>query len=232
MNDPRWTRPLPWTTGRIGMLGVKDVFYSTGLAVLNVAVPLAIVRLAARRRGRWTMRTLMALPVAAAVPLTALTVLLPQLQAGSNPWFASAKLEFLFATIVGVPFLAIVSAVFVALVRRRWKWLGSLIGLVLLSSIVTAGAWLCYDMMAMPAIEHFSTSGWYLSLVSGAGAAGVAVAIGWLSRGFVSSRRRASSRVAQGRLCRRLAEYRRLDFVEYRVKVLAERPFDQRFSAD
>ncbi len=54
-DDPRWTRGLPWTnlmtpqTARTGLLAVS------GLALLNVFVPLSLLWLAARRRP-WSLR--------------------------------------------------------------------------------------------------------------------------------------------------------------------------------
>ena len=83
-NDPRWTRPLPWTiavapeAGRTGLLAV------TALALINLGIPLAILRLSIRRR-RWGLQLLMALPIAAAVPLTVFLAVEPLIPVLTGP---------------------------------------------------------------------------------------------------------------------------------------------------
>jgi tRNA A-37 threonylcarbamoyl transferase component Bud32/outer membrane protein assembly factor BamB len=186
LNDPRWTRPLPWMTGRLSTLGLREFLFVLGLAFFNVVVPLAILRVAARRRPL-TVRVLMALPVAAAVPLMALIALTPTFEARANPWIAYAKLEILMATLAGISLLALASALCLALARRRWKSLGRLSTLLLLSTIAAAGGWLVYDMRSMPAIEHYGFHGWYFALVPGAFAAGTLLLFAWLIRRVLPS---------------------------------------------
>ncbi len=152
-NDPRWTRPLPWTTGRVSTLGLKDFLVIVGLALSNVMIPLAILRLAARRRP-WTMRVLLALPVAAAVPLMVFLSVTPQNESRADAWIAYDKLEFLLATFAGIPFLVYALAACVAMFRWQYKSLAGLAALELLTSLAVAAAWLSYDMRLMPAIER------------------------------------------------------------------------------
>ena len=64
-----------------------------GLALVNFVLPLVVLRLVAGRR-RWSVRVLMALPVAAAIPLMALLTLEPCSPGALIAWVASAKLEF------------------------------------------------------------------------------------------------------------------------------------------
>jgi hypothetical protein len=184
VNDPRWTRPLPWTTGRLSTLALRGFLFFAGLALINVGSPLAILRLAARRRP-WTMRVLMALPVAAAVPLTALIALTPTLEGRFDPWVAYAKLEFLLATLAGIPLVAFALAACLDLARRQWKSLSRLTTLTLLASIVIAAGWLLYDMKSMPAIEHYGASGSYFALVPSAFGAGVLLVIARLVRSAI-----------------------------------------------
>ena len=69
-DDPHSTRPLPWV-GPIERSNALWILLACGgLALLNVVLPLGILRLAAGRR-RWSMRVLVALPIAAVVPLMA-----------------------------------------------------------------------------------------------------------------------------------------------------------------
>jgi hypothetical protein len=168
-DDPRWTRGLPWTnlmtpqTARTGLLAVL------GLALLNVFVPLSLLWLAARRR-RWSLRVLMALPVAAAVPLTAFQAVEPVLPipSPSAPLPSSPLALFALGSAAGVPLVADVIVVAVTLLRRRWRALIFLTGFTFLASFTMAAIWLWFDMRAMPAIEHYSCSGWDLALLPGA----------------------------------------------------------------
>ena len=55
-------------------------------------------------------------------------------------------------------------------------------GLAVVASALIAVAWLWADSRGMPAIEHYSRSGWPLVLVLGAYAVGVLLPIGWMLR--------------------------------------------------
>ena len=48
-NDPRWTRPLPWVTLIVRDIGVRRLLALIGLALVNVILPLTLLRLTARR---------------------------------------------------------------------------------------------------------------------------------------------------------------------------------------
>ena len=69
-DDPRWMRSLPWLRGVGVVLAPRFVLALGGLALINVVVPLLILKLATRRRV-WGVRMLMALPVVVAIPMTA-----------------------------------------------------------------------------------------------------------------------------------------------------------------
>jgi hypothetical protein len=182
-DDPRWTRPLPWINAaardgvRTGLLAVL------GLALLNVVLPLAVLRLVAGRRP-WSLRLLMALPVAAAVPLTAFLALEPLIPILPDPFPASAKILFTLGTLVGTPVAAYLIFLGWSLVRRRWRTLALLAGLTVLASLAIGLAWLWVDLRAMPAIERYGWSGWYLAMVPGAYAASLLMLIGWAMRGI------------------------------------------------
>jgi hypothetical protein len=137
----------------------------------------------------------MALPVAAAAPLMALIAFTPVLESRADPWIPYARLEFLLATLAGVPLLAYGLAVCIALARRRWRTLGRLTALALVASLVAAGIWLWYDMKSMPAIEHYGWAGWYFAIVPGIFGAGTFLLLTWLIRAATSS----PSHVAPGR---------------------------------
>ena len=75
---------------------------------------------------RWSMRVLVALPIAAVVPLMAYLALEPAIATRANPSFASSKLEFLLGTMAGIPAVSYAAIAGWAIVRRRWKALGIL----------------------------------------------------------------------------------------------------------
>jgi hypothetical protein len=180
-DDPRWTRPLPWT-GPVGrVIAPSWVFTLMGLALFNVVLPMAMLRLAARRRP-WTLRVLMALPVVAAVPLCSYMALEPLMPAQVDPLPPYPKLLFALATITGLPILTFAAVAGWSLVRLRWKRIVLLAGLTVLASAAIAAAWLRFDGRTMPAIEHYGRSGWHLVVVPGAYAAGMLILIAWPSR--------------------------------------------------
>ncbi len=101
-DDPRWTRPLPWTVWLGGVLGPLSLTDVLGMALINVAAPMVILRLA-RRRRRWSIATLMALPLAAAVPLTAYLLIEPRLPERPGTVFSSPSALFVAGTLAGAP---------------------------------------------------------------------------------------------------------------------------------
>jgi outer membrane protein assembly factor BamB len=179
--DPRWIRPLPWTGRILHTIGPKGFLAFMGLALVNVAVPLAILWLAARRRP-WTVRVLLALPIAAAIPLTVFQTIEPLVpaQIGTQP--VSSKVVFALATIAGVPIVVLGVVAAWSLVRRRWKAFAWIAGFTVAASALIAAVWLGIDSRAMPAIEHYSRSDWYLAAVPGAYAVGVLIPVAWTLR--------------------------------------------------
>jgi hypothetical protein len=177
--DPRWIRPLPWTTLMDPQTARTGLLAMVGLALLNVALPLGILRLAAWRRP-WSLRALMALPVAAAVPLTAFPTLEPliPIPPPTAPLPSSPIALFALGTLAGVPLVAYVALAGWSLIRRRFKTLALLAGFTALASLAIAATWLWADMRFMPTIEHYCPSGWYLVLIPGALVASLLMLIG------------------------------------------------------
>ena len=102
-------------TARTGLLAV------VGPGSANVFVPDTLLWLAARRRP-WSLRVLMALPVAAAVPLTAFQAVEPTpVPPPSAPLPSSPLALFALGSAAGVPLVAFVILVGVTLLRRRWR---------------------------------------------------------------------------------------------------------------
>jgi hypothetical protein len=180
-DDPRWERRLPWIDPIGRALDVRLLVAVIGLAMVNVIVPIAIVRLAARR-WPWSLRVLMALPVAAAIPLAVFQTrasLLPA-QIGTIP--ASDRLMFILGTLAGLPIVLYAGLAGSILLRRGWPHALALLGLTIVASALIAAVWLGIDSRAMPAIEHYGRSEWYLAAVPGAYAAGVLIPVVWTLR--------------------------------------------------
>jgi hypothetical protein len=180
--DPRWTRPLPWSGPILFTIGPRRLLAFAGLAGVNVAVPLAILWLAARRRP-WTLRLLLALPVVAAVPLAVFQTIEPLIpaQIGSQP--ISSGVVFALGTLAGTPIVALAGLVAWSFIRLRGKALADLAALTVVTSALVAAAWLWIDSRAMPTIEHYDRSGWPLILVLGAYGIGALLPVAWMLRG-------------------------------------------------
>ena len=181
-DDPRWTRPLPWTIAvdrdavGTGLLAV------TGLALFNVMLPLVILRLVALRRP-WTMRLMMMLPVAAAVPLSAFAVVEPLVPMLPAPYPSSSKTIFFAGSLLGVPIVSLAAGAGMSLIRRRWRRLAILAGLTISASLAIGFVWMRIDIRSMPAIEHYDWSGWYLVVLPGAYAVGTLLVMAWVIGG-------------------------------------------------
>jgi hypothetical protein len=198
-HDPRWTRPLPWATPLAERAIAKGVPISAGLALVNVGLPLLILRLASRRRVL-SVRTLMALPVAAAVSLSAyvgIEPLLPPPPALAN---YSTKALFFLGTAVGIPILAYIGLLAACLVRRRIKLLALLVVLTVVAALAIGGAWIAWDARTKPALDEYGWSDWHLVFILGIYAVGTAavgaVIIRGLTRWAQRLLRRAGERVA------------------------------------
>ena len=122
----------------------------------------------------------MALPVACAVPLSAFLALQPVIPVPppQAPLPSSPLPLFVLGTAAGVPIVCFVLLAGVSLFGRRWRILGLLGGLTLVAALVIAGFWLRIDMRNMPAIEHYSWSGWYVPLLLGVMIATICVLTG------------------------------------------------------
>jgi len=188
-DDPRWTRPLPWTNAVDREAARSGLLALVGLALFNAFLPLLILRVAAPRRP-WTMRVLMALPIAAAIPLTAFVAVEPLIPTLPAPYPSSSRMLFTLGTLAGIPIVSLAAMAGWGLVRRRWVSLALLAGLTILASLIIGIGWLWTDFRSMPAIEHYSWSGWYLAVLPGAYAVGVLMLMGWATRGTLRWARR------------------------------------------
>ncbi len=177
-NDPRWTRPLPWVEWLKGPFGPWGFLAAGGLALFTVVLPLSILRLVTGRR-RFSIRALMALPVAAAFPLMVFLMLEPVLPVGSSPLLGTEKRLFIVGMLAGLPIVFYGAWIAWSLARLRWRPALALVVLTMLASLAIGAAWLRLDMKSMPAIEHYGSDGWYLVLLLGAYAASLLMLLGW-----------------------------------------------------
>jgi hypothetical protein len=177
-DDPRWMRVLPWLYWLEGPVGPWGFLAACALALVNVVVPLLILRPVAGRR-QVSVRALMALPVAAAIPLMSFLMLEPVLPVGTSALNSTEKRVFVTGTLAGLPM--VVSAVLVAwcVARGRLRPLAALAGLTILASLAIAAVWLWFDMKSMPSIERYGWRGWYLVALPGVYVASVLLLIAW-----------------------------------------------------
>ena len=161
--------------GRVWSLGFSRCFRP---AFVNVALPVFVLWLSGGRRRAFRIRTLMALPVAAAIPLIAFLTLAPWLPVGPGRLLASEERVCLTGTAGGVPIVLYAAWIVASVARRRWKTLLALLGLTVLATAALAGGWVWLDRKSMATVEHYELEGWGLVVMAGAYAAAVLWGLG------------------------------------------------------
>jgi hypothetical protein len=166
-----------------------------GLALINVVVPLSILKLATRRRV-WGVRLLMALPVVVAIPLAAFLAIESVTPSMAGLSVERAILIIMLSTLGGLPVVVYAALIGSSLLRRRWLRFAVLAFLTLLASFALGAYWLGSDLPRMPAIEHYTWSEWYGVIFPGAYAVGVLASIAWVLRCLSRMMRRLVRRIA------------------------------------
>jgi hypothetical protein len=170
MTDGSWVQVFVG----IGVIGV--------LALINVVIPVVILRMATRRR-LGSLRLLLALPVAVAIPIAILIMVKSLSREVSVASWPVAILALTVVSIAGLPVLGYAGIVGLSILRRRWRQLAWLAGLTALASVAVGACWLGFDLRDMPAIERYNWSGWYGVALPSAYAVGVLALIAWAVRG-------------------------------------------------
>ncbi len=154
------------------------------------------------RRRPWGLRLLMALPVAAAIPLAAFQTREALLPAQVGPWPASSRPLVVLGSLAGLPIVIFAGAAASSLFRRGWRRRLGLLGLTIAASAVVGAAWIGWDPRRMPAIEHYEKADGWLVLLPGMYAAGVLLLLGAPFLPIFRRIRRARSRPPAPRLTR------------------------------
>jgi outer membrane protein assembly factor BamB len=191
--DPRWARPLPWVRRLTGALGPKNFFASGGLALVNVVLPLWIVRRAKGNRRFFHIRALMVLPLVAAIPLMTYLTLAPWMPSDLGRLLSSETRIFLGGTLAGLPVVYFMGVMGASVVRRRGQALSALVVVTLITAVVVAVGWIMLDRRSMAGIEHYGWEAWELVMLPGAYVAAVLWGLGkviW--GGYIWVRRRGS----------------------------------------
>ena len=195
-DDPRWRRPLPWVPKLKGAFGPWGLVAAGGLALVNLGIPVFVLWLASGRRRSFRIRTLMALPIAAVIPLMGYLTIGPWLPVGSGRLLATEGRVFLAGTVGGVPVVLYTMWMVAGVIRRRWKDVLALAALTGLATFALAGGWIRFDRRTMAPIEHYWWEGWGLVAMAG----GYVAAVLWgLGRGVLRGCRLARRREVGGR---------------------------------
>ncbi|MHB1556669.1 MAG: hypothetical protein ACYC61_04205, partial [Isosphaeraceae bacterium] len=125
---------------------------------------------------------LLALPLAAAVPLYALQFFEPLIEAGIGGTMVATGVIYTVATLAGAPLVAFAIATGSSLVRLRWRRLLVLAALLVVCSALVAASWIAYDIRTMPPPAHYDRMGWAFVLLPGVEVAGSIVILGWILR--------------------------------------------------
>jgi hypothetical protein len=190
--DPRWTRPLPWIGPIAHTIGPRGFVVLAALATINVVVPIAILRLAARRRP-WGLRLLMAMPVAAAIPLAVLQAREALLPEKIGPMPMAARTGFVLGTVAGLPIVLYAGSAAASPFRTGRQRL-ALVGSTFVATAIAGAAWLWWDSRRMPPIEYYDRSGGYLIVLAGIYAVGVGLLFAWPLRPILRQIERSQSR--------------------------------------
>ena len=190
--DPRWVRPLPWWSWLHEMFGPTVFLVAGGLALFNVVLPLLFLRLVIGRRRVFRMWALMVVPVAVVTPLMVYLGVTPWLPVGEQKWLATEQRVFLVGTLAGVPVLLGAWWVIAAVGRGRWKTILAMVGLVVMATMLVAGAWVWLDRKSMAPIERYGWEGWELVFLVGGYVGAVVWGVGRVVVGaYGLARRRA-----------------------------------------
>jgi outer membrane protein assembly factor BamB/predicted Ser/Thr protein kinase len=181
-DDPRVTRPLPWTEVVPHLWQNADALPGSIVAAVAVIVPLLVLRRAWRRRS-WRLG--LGAVTWACVACTAATLGYPRWAGASTPVLINLVSLPLIA-LMEAPLLALAGALLFALWQRRWRRLGWLLLLLVVGTAGVAAVWLAFDARVMDPEEHYTWAGWQLAIVPGFYAAGTLLVAGivliWLLR--------------------------------------------------
>ena len=163
LHDPRWIRPLPWSSNGSNMAISIWILISPALSLINLGVPYVILRLATRRRV-WGLPLLLALPVIVAIPLAELLI-----QSTGEPGTPPSNvLAILVAcSLVALPALVYVYSLTVSIFRRRWGRLAVILGLNAVISVMMGAYMIRADRRLMQSVEFYDWSEWYAVLPPG-----------------------------------------------------------------
>jgi hypothetical protein len=156
--DIRFRRSLPWLQNSMMTESPMEVlaFLATGLlqSVLLVWIPGGYFY-ATIRKGEWSLRSLLMLPVVVALVLIVLQ--LQQVDSGST-WIASFGLAFLFAPLSGL-----LGTLALRCVQLRWREALNIFSIILIGALCTASIVLVVRGGTEPLDrgEYYDWSGWY-----------------------------------------------------------------------
>jgi hypothetical protein len=181
-DDPRVTRPLPWTEVVPHVWQNTDALPASIVPGVALIVPLLVLRRAWRRRS-WRLG--LGAVIWACVACMAATLGYPRWTPANTPVLVNL-LSLPLIALMEAPLFALAGALLFALCRRRWRRLGWLLLLLAVGTVTVAALWLAFDARVMDAEEHYTWAGWQLALIPGFYVAGTLLAAGivlvWLFR--------------------------------------------------
>ncbi len=198
-DDPRWTRPLPWLPWCTRILRTRLSVVFPGLACVNLILPGMILWLLFGRRRAFRMWALMVAPAVVAIPLLCYLNLAPWLPVSNEKWLSTGNRVFVTGTVAGVPVVFGAIAVVAALLRRRWRAIGAMGGIVVVATMLVAGGWVWVDRKSMAVgFEYYGWEGWGLVFLVGAYVAAVVWGVGRVILGMRGWVRRRGRGVVRG----------------------------------
>jgi hypothetical protein len=198
--DPRLMRRLPWVphVSSTGLRQHVDLVRPPALmglySLVVLVIPAWLLRGVLRRR--WTLPSLLLVPVAFAVGffgykmMTTLT--------DHKPWLPDGPVIVqLLAAATGVPLVAFPVLVVAWTVRARWSRLAWLLSASLTLSLAIPAIMLLIDSRGMDPSEHYSWTGWYVIVIMAGYAAALLTLAGMLLARIVQAIRSVIRRLAE-----------------------------------
>ena len=104
------------------------------------------------------------------IPLLCYLNLAPWLPVSNEEWLSTGNRVFVTGTVAGVPVVFGATAVVAAgLLRRRWKTIAAMAGVVVVATMLVAGGWIWIDRKSMAVgFEYHGWEGWWLVMMVGA----------------------------------------------------------------
>ncbi|MDX2460097.1 MAG: hypothetical protein QNM00_08420, partial [Gammaproteobacteria bacterium] len=194
--DPRLLRPLPWASNLQDVAEIAQLFaWAAMFSVVVIVLPGGLLWRMVKKR-RWSLRTMLLLPVVIAIVITVLRTDLP----GTPRDWNTAYVKLVYALII-LPAVAIAAELIYSVYSGRWRRLACWITASVLFALLAASLTVIVPSQGSIDLgERYAWDGWYLIWFPGAYVTGILViAERALGTAYRSARQMSGGRPAPDR---------------------------------